>query len=160
MRIDEDAPYPLLPAIPGAPGRDLVPYREPPVPATDGAPDAGTPVVVSPLQRIIGDLDVRRLSPRQAVGMSMDLYISGVLSWEEYAMVAFQPELQPAYDRTVGALIGQRAEPDRRRDFVALWEDRLRFERRYNAEDPKLIERTEHIANLLRRIDAPTHALV
>ncbi len=36
----------------------------------------------------------------------MDLHVAGVLPWEGYAMLAFQPELHPDYDRTVGALIG------------------------------------------------------
>ena len=90
----------------------------------------------------------------------MDLHVAGVLPWEEYAMLAFQPELHPDYDRTVGALIGKKAQPDRPRDFVALWEERLAFERKYNAGNPKLIARTAHIVTVLRQIESPTSVVV
>lgn len=108
------------------------------------------------LRRLIGDIDIRRLSPRQMAETSMDLYVAGVLPWEEYAMLAFQAELHPDYERTIGALTGQPAEPDRPRDFLHLWEERLRFEETYNAERPKLVARTRRIVNLFRRIDART----
>ena len=65
----------------------------------------------------------------------MDLYMVGVITWEEHAMLAFQPELHPDYDQTVGALTGEKADPDRPRDYVAIWEARLAFERKHNAGD-------------------------
>ena len=87
----------------------------------------------------------------------MDLYVGGVLPWEEYAMLAFQPELHPDYDRTIGALTGEKAEPDRPRDFVSQWERRLEFEEKYNADHPKLVARTTHIVAVLRQLgDTPT----
>jgi len=143
-----------------APGRDLVPVRAPAVPAPvsrPAKPPAGPDSQIAELARA---LDVRHMSPRQAVEMSMDLHMAGLLAWEEYAMLAFQPELHPDYDRTVGALIGEKARPDRRRDFVRMWEERLAFERRYNADAPKRIERTLAIVTLLRRIDAANTVVV
>jgi hypothetical protein len=90
----------------------------------------------------------------------MDLYISGALGWEEYSMLAFQAELHPAFDRTIGALTGEKAEPDRPRDYIALWEERLAFEQKYNAQDHALVGRTQRVLNVLNHIDAPTDMMV
>jgi hypothetical protein len=83
--------------------------------------------------------------------LSLDLYVAGLLGYEDYAMLAFQPELHPDYDTTIGALTGTRAQPDRPRDFIELWEDRLRFESAHSPENQKLIGRIQHIVHLLRR---------
>lgn len=112
------------------------------------------------LRRLIGDIDIRNLSPRQMADTSLDLYVTGVLPWDEYAMLAFQPELHPDYDRTIGALIGEPAAPDRPRDFLAMWEERLTFDEKYNAETPERITRTQRIVSLFRQIDAPTNFVV
>ena len=94
--------------------------------------------------------DLRRISPRRLAALSMDLYLAGTLSWSEYEMLAFPPELHPDYERTIGALIGERADPDRPRDYVAYWERRLAFEKKYNGRDAILVERTQRIVDLVR----------
>ncbi len=135
------------------PGRELVPFKAPPVPAVAAAPDqdiAEREKGPSPFAGLIDDIDVRHMSPRQGADMSLDLYIAGILSWDEYSLLAFQPELHPDYDSTIGALIGEKAGPDRRRDFVAEWERRLVFEKKYNAGETRLIERTERIVEVLK----------
>ena len=75
-------------------------------------------------------------------------------------MLAFQPELHPDYDKTIGALTGEKAAPDKPRDFLNVWEDRLKFDEKYNAENPKLVERTRHIVQVFRQIDSPTNLIV
>ncbi len=148
-------------------GRDLVPtsrelvsVEAPKPPATSERaqprPTEGEPLAAE----LLPDVDVRRMSPREAAELSMDLYIAGVLPYDEHAMLAFQPELHPDFEATVGALTGQKAEPDRPRDFVALWEERLDFEHKYNAKDTKLIERTRHIVTVLRQIESPTNVVI
>lgn len=112
------------------------------------------------VRRLMGDLDIRNLSPRQMSEASLDLYAAGVLPWDEYAMLAFQPELHPDYDSTIGALTGEAAAPDEPRDFLAQWEERLDFDRRYNPGDTENIERTERIVGLFRQIDTPPTSLV
>jgi len=130
-----------------ASGRALMRVESPPaLPQGPASADAEL------IQELIPDVDATHISPREIAEISMDLYIAGVLPWDEYALLAFQPELQPAYDETIGALIGEKAEPNRRRDFVAIWEERLVFERRYNGDDAKRIARVEHIAAVLRQI--------
>ncbi len=96
------------------------------------------------------------MTPREMANLSMELYASGVLSWEEYSMLAFQPELHPDYNRTIGALTGEKAEPDRSRDQVAEWEDRLAFEQKYNPIDDNRIRRTRRIVQVLKQVSQPT----
>lgn len=108
----------------------------------------------------LGDLtrkfNVRHFTPRHMAELSLELYVVGFIDWDEYAMLAFQSELHPDFDRTIGALTGEKADPDRPRDFLAWWEERLDFERTYNPHDRRLLDRTFRIVNLFREMDAPT----
>jgi len=101
-----------------------------------------------------------KLSPRQMVTLSLDLYIAGALSFEDYAELAFQPELHPDFNATIGALTGEKAEPDRPRDFVRLWQDKAEFQRRHNNERQDLIEQSERIAEVLSKIKSPANVLI
>lgn len=134
------------------PGRALVPYAPPGALKVAGprTPADGP----SPLDDVVPDLpyNPRRMSPREMAEASMDLYMAGALTWDEHAMLAFQPELQKDYDRTVGALIGERARPNKQRDFIRIWEERLAFERRYNAGDRHVIGYTLRILQVLRAL--------
>ena len=134
-----------------SPGVQIATDQPRPAPITDGGLS---------LRRLIGDVDIRRLSPRQMSETSMDLYVAGILPWEEYAMLAFQAELHPDYDKTIGALTGEPAAPDRPRDFLSLWEERLRFEEKHNAETPHLVARTRRIVQVFRQIASPTNLMV
>ena len=91
--------------------------------------------------------DIRSLSPREIADFSLDLYIDGSLSYEEYSVLAFQPELEPSYNNTIGALTGHKAQPDRPRDYIRELEDRLNFESRYPSETNA--ESQIHIARIL-----------
>ncbi len=159
MRIEPTLSYQGALTAPHVPGRGLVPAPQPPVPATTRPAQKST-LAEPPIAELFRSIDVRNLTPRQAVELGMDLHVAGVLPWKEYAMLAFQPELHPDYDRTVGALIGEKAQPDRPRDFVAMWKERLAFERKYNAADPKLIARTARIVTVLHQIETPTSVVV
>ena len=127
----------------------LAPELEPTAPPLSRTPpilprwahSAGVPGVTTP--------DLRHISPRRLAALSMDLYLAGTLNWTEYEMLAFPPELHPDYERTIGALLGERADPDRPRDYVAYWERRLAFETKYNGRDTTLVERTRRIAELV-----------
>ncbi|MBF0095369.1 MAG: hypothetical protein HQL34_12615, partial [Alphaproteobacteria bacterium] len=69
--------------------------------------------------------------------------------WDEYRMLGFPAELHPAFDETIGALTGEKADPDRPRDVLAEWRERLRFARRHNADDAAQIRRIERIIGVL-----------
>ncbi len=142
--------------------RALVPLKEA-APNTNA--DAETPPVSAPgkpsaLWDIIGNVDAHNLSPREITNLSQDLYAAGVISFDEYSLLAFQPELHPDYNRTIGALTGEVAAPDERRDFVHIWRERAGFQRRHNANRPDLVAQSEHIAQVLGRIESPTNVMV
>jgi len=100
-----------------------------------------------------GAIDVRNISPRQIAALSLDFYVTGALSYEEYDMLAFQPELHRDYDQTIGALLGETAAPDQRRDFVKIWEERYEFECHYNGDDRDVMRQTKKILDVLRALD-------
>lgn len=158
MRVDpETVPHDLA-AFTRHPGRELVPFKGPPVPAAIGGDE--TKAREPPFGGAIPYIDVRNASPHQISEISLDMYAAGILSWDEYAMLAFQAETQPGFDSTIGALTGEKADPDRPRDFVHIWQRRLAFEHKHNAQDAALIGRTERIVNVLRQIENPTNLLV
>lgn len=168
----------LLPPLPyGSPqpdpdpappeGRDVVILApaQPPVPAPDGLPaeEGGDTAEEtgprSPLQDLLAGRTVREMTPRQMAEFSLDLYAANYLDWTEYSMLAFQPELHPDYDRTVGALTGDPARPDLPRDFIADWEKRLDFELRHRQQDPATLDRVEHIVTVLRLTERPMNVM-
>lgn len=134
-------PLPSLPrTVVAAPPRREAPRRAAPPAASRAALRPGTS---------IPRLDGRLTTPRQVGELSMELYLSGWLSYEESALLGFQPELHPDYECTIGALTGEPAEPDRPRDFISLWQDRLAFELRHNPHDLVLHQRIERIISVL-----------
>jgi len=125
-----------------------------------GAPEAVKPaeesvVMDTEIQEILGSRNIRFISPREMAELALDLYGSGFLSWDEYAALAFQAELQPAYNRTIGTLTGHKAEPDRPRDFIRKWERRLAFEREHMPDKQSLIEISQRITMVLRELERP-----
>ncbi len=151
MRIERNDRWDDLRAVPS--NRSLVPMAETgsgPIGTVEGRAD--TP----PLAKMVEGVHIRNMTPRQMANMSLDLYVGGHLQWDEYALLAFQPELHPDFDRTIGALTGEKAAPDRPRDFVADWKERLAFEQRHNKNDPERIERTTRIVTLFRTIENRT----
>jgi len=138
--------------------RSLVPlHRQPPAISgrlVDRSDDVEMSVSRKPP---VPAIDLRQTSPRKVAQLSLDLYVAGFIEWEEHEMLAFQAELHPDYNKTIGALTGEPARPDHPRDFIEEWERRLAFQRRYNPDNVRRIRRTEHIYNVLHQIDAPTH---
>lgn len=89
------------------------------------------------------------MSPRQMADWAHEMYLAGWMTWDEY-LAAIPAELHPDYDTTVGALTGQMAQPDRPRDMVKEWEEKLDFARRYNPDGNTQVRRAERIVTLLR----------
>jgi len=103
--------------------------------------------------QLIGlEVDVRGMTPREATEVGLRLYAEGLVSWDEYAEFAFQPELHPDYNATIGALLGETAAPDAPRDFIQQWDERLAYEQRYNAIDSSRVRSTQRIAQVLTRL--------
>ncbi len=161
------APAPPVPAVrvPAAKAVKAVAVREPKALVVAGPAvndETAKPVlkVRSAIYELIGDVDTHHLSPRQMSELSLDLYAAGAISFDDYSALAFQPELHPDFNRTIGALTGERADPDRPRDFVRLWDDRADFQRRHNAARADLVEQSERIASVLRQIETPLRMVV
>ncbi len=148
-------------------GRTLVPFDAPKesaptralVPLTSGNQLENETADTATDQRPPGQPDVRRMTPRQFVELGLDLYASGVIQWDEYALMAFHSELHPDYPHTIGALTGEPANPDGPRDFIRHWEERLAYEERYNTENPETIAGVRHVVGILRGIDKPTNVI-
>lgn len=132
----------------------VAPARTDPIPPV--AAETTPPILLAAPE---GSNDVRNMSPREVANFAYENYLSGVLDWQEYRMLGFPAELHPAFDRTIGALTGEKAEPDRPRDVLAEWENRLSFERKHNADNPVVIKRTERILDVLRWQNVPKLSL-
>jgi len=104
--------------------------------------------------------NLRDMSPRELADLTYEFYLNGTLSWEEYRLVGFPSELNPAYDRTIGALVEERAQPDRRRDMIAEWEDRVDYAKRHHGDDPDHVSRAERILGVLKWHELPPVRLV
>lgn len=145
--------------------RDIVPLSRghppeapPPNAENDDQPVAKSGVPVSLFSALSEGRSLRKISPRNMARFSLDLYANGLVTFEDYEMLAFQPELHPDYNATIGALTGQKARPNRPRDFIAHWEDRLSFVQRYNPQSTELVKRTEKLVALLHKIESPSAA--
>lgn len=99
--------------------------------------------------------NVRYLSPREMLNYSQDMYAAGIIGFEDYEAMAFQPDLHPDFDKTIGALTGQRATPDRPRDFIRHWQDRLNYVQRYYPADAFEVRQANRILKAL--IAFPCH---
>ncbi len=134
---------------------DLILYKSatPPAELEISTPKSPQPTPIS--NPIIAAIDFRNASPRQIANISLDLYAAGILSYEDYTALAFQPELHPDYDRTVGALTGKPASPDQQRDYVEVWNERLRFDLRHNPQSSPSVKQAARIYKLLKGLGQP-----
>jgi len=55
--------------------------------------------------------------------MSQELYQSGAITFQDHALLSFQPELSPEFNKMLPGPFGK---PDAPRDFIAQWEAQLR----------------------------------
>ena len=113
--------------------------QEPRLTSMDSAQDAAAlekpaqlAALPPPADNQNGRYDMRNISPRNFADATHELYMDGTLNWNEFKMVGFPSELDPRYDETIGALIGEKANPDQPKDMLGQWEQRVDFEKRYN----------------------------
>ncbi len=94
--------------------------------------------------------DVRHMTPREMQEYSQDLYAAAIICFEDYEALAFQPDLHPDFNRTIGALTGEKAAPDRPRDFIRRWQDRLSFAQRYYPSNATEVRQAHRILEALK----------
>jgi len=136
------------------PGTALTVVPIPPVPALSGGRKRQSHDVIgeapSAIKQLAVGTDVRSISPRDLSDFSLDLYAAGIISFEDYSALSQHPELHPHYDRTIGALINQKAQPQRKRDMVQYWEEKLEFATRHQALSGSNREQAVRIVAILR----------
>jgi hypothetical protein len=115
-------------------------------------------IALPPPQQPTPRFDLRNISPRRFAEIAHELYVEGALRWEEYLWVGFPSELHPDFNATIGALTGEKAQPDRPRDMLAEVEDRLAFVKRYSTQDNQEFWLAERALDILRRQTEPRAA--
>lgn len=76
------------------------------------------------LSDVASQYDVRGMSPQDMAAMSQTLYDSGAISFQDHALLSFQPELSPQFGKMAPSASGN---PDTPRDFIAQWEAQLQI---------------------------------
>lgn len=144
--------------------RELVPVRRHEVPSVIPGSETIQHSTSPPLGRktpvgeLMGEIDLRNATPRELSDVSLDLYAAGLLNYDEYSMLAFQPELHPDYERTIGALTGEIVTPTTPQDYLDLWDSKVEFQKQHSPDKSDIIQKTIRIATLLRQLYyAPTH---
>lgn len=104
--------------------------------------------------------DVRHMTPREMQDYSQNLYAAGVIPFEDYEALAFQPELHPDFARTIGALTGEKAQPDRSRDYIRQWADRVDYTQRYYPQNSQEVRQAHRIHEALKAFPRRTDIFV
>jgi len=154
----------------GGRGRALVAYRDPA--GSDLAPDrqrtdaiedivdTGPAKKLPPPKDGYKVPDVRHMTPREMQDYSQNLYAAGVITFEDYEALAFQPELHPDFARTIGALTGEKAQPDRPRDYIRQWNDRVDYTQRYYPQNSEEVRQAHRIHEALKAFPRRTDIFV
>lgn len=97
------------------------------------------------LSGIARKYDVRSMSPREMSTMSQTLYQSGAISFQDHALLSFQPELGTGF-------IGAVNQADTPKDFIAHWEQQLKIHEQHGEES--FAKNDRRILNILGNLDA------
>lgn len=95
---------------------------------------------------ILGEYDIRNISPREMAVLSYRLYEAGIIDGGDYALLSYQPELNPNWEENNGG-------PDIPKDYIKYWEDILDRQIESRA-GPVAIEKTETILNILLNLES------
>ncbi|WNJ98565.1 hypothetical protein L2D14_11865 [Thalassospiraceae bacterium LMO-JJ14] len=151
-------------------GRALVAYRDPPgrdlvadrkrTDAIEDIVDTEPAKELPPPKDGYKVPDVRHMTPREMQDYSQNLYAAGVITFEDYEALAFQPELHPDFARTIGALTGEKAQPDRPRDYIRQWNDRVDYTQRYYPQNSEEVRQAHRIHEALMAFPRRTDIFV
>ena len=106
------------------------------------------------LFKIAKSYNVRAISPKNMANLSLDLYIADYITRKQYLSLSYQVDFSPRYNQTIGALIGEVAAPDKKRDYIALWRKRLLFEHNYFGCDFKTGDHVQSVLSVLLVLEA------
>ena len=100
------------------------------------------------------------MTPREMQDYSQNLYAAGAITFEDYEALAFQPDLHPDFNRTIGALTGEKAQPDRPRDYIRQWSDRVEYTQRYYPQNSEEVRQAHRIHEALKAYPRRTDIFV
>lgn len=95
---------------------------------------------------LLGDANVRRITPKNMARLSKTLYEAGYISFREHALLSFQP----------GMPVDGSSRPDQQgqpRDYIDTWERQVDLQQK-NGERPDFIRQSKRILNILSNLDA------
>jgi len=98
---------------------------------------------------------VRNMSPQALAELALELYLEERIDREEYLLLGFPSETHPDYNRTIGALTGHAARPNKPRDLIRQWERRLYEINTSSAPLTVMRKRAQTILGLLRWLEYP-----
>ena len=87
--------------------------------------------------------------PRQMTKLNLAFYAGGIISYKDYAVLVFQPEPHPENDKSAGALTVEKAKPNKRRDLVDVWCQRLHSDLRHG---PGRDRQTARIRGIIKQL--------
>ena len=99
------------------------------------------------LSKIAQKYNVRNMSPREMASMSLELYQSGAISFQDHALLSFQPELGPQFNDLFPETYDKADTP---RDFIAQWESQLKMHEKYG--DATSAKNDRRIINILANL--------
>jgi hypothetical protein len=99
------------------------------------------------LSKIAQKYDVRNISPREMAAMSLELYQSGAISFQDHALLSFQPELGPQFNDIFPEAYDK---ADTSRDYIAQWESQLKIHEKYG--DATSAKNDRRIINILANL--------
>jgi len=105
------------------------------------------------LFEIAPNYNVRSISPRNMANLSFDLYTSDCINRKQYLDLSYQVDLSPKYNKTIGALIGENAAPDKPKDYIVIWHKRLLFEQNYFGHDLGMRHHVKSILSILSTLE-------
>ena len=124
-----------------------------PITSDPNPPKSGVRVKLSSSDQVQGlaqEYDVRNMSPKQMSQMSQQLFDSGLISFEDHALLSFQPEMN--YE-TQQILPGN---PEQPKDFIQQWEEQRQFHLKegnhnFAQKDQKMLNLLQNLESLNRQ---------
>jgi len=129
-------------------GRGL-PVSGTPVATTGSASDVVNLGTAQSLTDVARKYDVRNMSPREMAAMSQTLYQSGAISFQDHALLSFQPDLGSDFNPTLAAPPGQADAP---RDLMAQWAAQLQAHEQQG--DANFAKNDQRMLNILGNLAA------
>lgn len=101
------------------------------------------------VMQIVGDYNVRSMTPNEMSDMAYRLFSLGAIGLNEYAVMSFQPHMADDYDPRAGLYSSMKEHPGEPRDFVELWEKHFHA-LQLSRPSPTCLSITREILDLLK----------